>query len=648
MLYSNLLRDFRSTESNAFLAGYEHVLQSDIVKFRSLNEKELGYITDIDCSADSNKLSPELRKMLGREVGRFKRTKQMEALLKKYRFSTDAFTDEELSDRTLNKFMDEQLRLHRPMPLRTSGHKVLQRARLIARRILGEYPGDEVIENVQFGRKSSIGCPLSLAYLDIKLTKCEAFTGTSATTDFFMSQVLPGDKVLQRILKGHDFSSLKNQLNYQHLNLVEVPKTWKTYRLITPLTLLGLFFSYGIGRVVTARLKDAGLNIGKLQERHRSLVEEFSRTLRHATADLSAASDSITSELLNRILPRAWYVALRKTFVRSLIAGDKRFSSVSVLPMGNGATFPVETLVFYCIIKAVGDLTKTKGIYSVYGDDLIYPTRIHKTICGIFPQIHLKLNLDKTFVSFPFRESCGSDYYRGQDVRPYFLKGESQMLTRVRYEAFLYKVYNGLTARWDPLEIRGTLTWLLSELSIVTHEILRVPPSFPDYSGVKVSQCTELPFKLNFLSFAPITVQYNHGSCWFQFGFLTETPKKRVVKTVQPYYWLALQGLTDEVVDEYGRNQVFTSYSKPIKGKLMSAINKQLVTSKMRPKEAKSSSLRWKKVGVKKSTYYHKGRKIEKERTIYNAFVASRTGATVSKATTRTDPDKGRIISHWI
>jgi hypothetical protein len=613
-IYHHMLRDFQTSETAEFMSSASHHLMTDIKAFRALPERDLGFV----------------------DVGRFKRTKQMESLVKKFRFDDDAYSDEELTQMGREAYLDDQLRLHQPLPLKSTGFAVLQRARLIAHRILGECPVDEVIEHVQFGRKSSIGCPHALAYIDEKLSMLRAFTGTRETVKFFFGQVLPGDAILRRILKNHKIGTLKEQLNTTYLNLVEVPKTWKAYRLITPLTLIGLFFSYGVGRVVTSRLRDAGLDISTLQQRHRKWVKTFSRTRSHATADLSAASDSITSELLNRILPRPWYRLVRKTFVRHLVIGDQRCSTASVLPMGNGATFPVETLVFYCIIKAIGELTGVKGIYSVYGDDLIYPSKLHKYVVAVFPQLHLKLNLDKTFVNHPFRESCGADYYRGQDVRPYFIKGDSEGLTRVRYEAFLYKVYNGLTLRWDPLEIKGTLTWLLTELAMVSRGILRVPPCFPDYSGIKVADPTDVPLNYKLLPFCPIKIQFNNGSRWFQFDFLLETPKKRVVKTTEPYYWLALQGITDEVIDEHGRflqlhnGNVFTDI----------AAASFLLGTKI-PRIPPKGSLSWRKT-VRKHTKYSNGRKLVQRAVQYHAEVSSKSGGTVSTASTKTES-----ISDW-
>jgi hypothetical protein len=639
MLYSNLLRDFRKSEGANFGAQYDHELLSDVKSFRTLPE----YVDDNDTS-----------------VRGFKRRKQMNALLKKFRFEKDAYTDDELSERSLNKFLEEQLRLHRPMPLKLSGYKVLQRARLIAKSILGEYPGDEVIENTRFGKKSSIGCPLSEAYIDIKLSKSAAVTGTDATTKHFLDQVLPGDHVLKRILKRvvPDWGAIKEQLSIAYLNLVEVPKTWKIFRLITPLTLIGLFFSYGFGRVVQTRLDEYGLKISRLQEIHRRKVRLMSLYLDLATADLSAASDSITSELLNRVLPRPWYVALKKTFVRHLRVEDgSEYSTVSVLPMGNGATFPVETLVFYCIIKAIGELTgfserRVGEKFSVYGDDLIYPTKMHKYVVGIFPQLHLKLNLDKTFTDFPFRESCGADYYRGQDVRPYFLKGEACYLSSIRYQAFLYKVYNGLIARWDPLEIRETLTWLLTELAHVSGKIYLIPPSFPDYSGVKVTQWTDIPLSYNLLPFSRPVVHLNHGSRWFQFDFLTETPKKRIVKTVEPYYWLALQGINDEVVDHHGRS-LADPYGKYHERDTGFRIRTPIIDKHGRYEShelsgtyaegEKRSSLKWSCTYPKTGKfYYHHGRKVEKRRIEHKHEVDSRKGSTVSSCSARTES-----VSDW-
>jgi hypothetical protein len=527
-IWFTLLRDFRSSEGIGFCAKANEAALKDLSSFRGDVFPELGIIP----------------------AARFKRYAQLESLLKKYRFANDVYNDEELEKITLDKYFQEQERLSLFEPLPELGFRVVQRARKIARRILGEYKPQDTIEFAKFGKKSSIGCPLSLAYIDNKLSDIRAFTGSSQCSRWFFERVLPKDEILSQLVAALPFKGRGENLEHESLNLVNVPKTWKTYRTITPLTLLSLFYSYGVGAQVTERLKEEGLDIRRLQNRHKILVKRFSRDLSHATADLSAASDSLVSENLNRILPRKWYCALKKAMTHQVVVktadGDKCFYTASVLPMGNGFTFPVETLIFYTIIKAIGELTEVKGIFSVYGDDLIYPSGLHKYVLRVFPQLKLKLNLDKTFVKAPFRESCGSDYYRGVDVRPFFLRGERQLLTRTQYAAFLYKTYNGLQRRWHEDEIRSTLQYLLVEIAQLGLSIHRVPPGFPDTAGIKIANPAVVPLESHSLPWYPVKCVFTHGSRWFEFSFLHSTVKRRYIVTQLPYYWLALQGRDDE------------------------------------------------------------------------------------------------------
>jgi hypothetical protein len=218
----------------------------------------------------------------------------------------------------------------------------------------------------------------------------------------------------------------------------------------------------------------------------------------------------------------------------------------SVLPMGNGCTFPVETLYFYCIIKAIGELTKTDGIYSVYGDDLIYPSSIHNYVYHVFADMSLVLNTDKTFVSIPFRESCGSDYYRGIDVRSFYFKGEGSFLTTQSYKMLLYKTFNGLLRRWDRNEIPVTIRMLLIELSLLDSDVYRVPPGFPDSAGIKCDEWDLLNPIDSLVPWSPVRILFSNGSRWYEFTFLDERPKQRAIICQEPYYWLSLAGRTDD------------------------------------------------------------------------------------------------------
>lgn len=523
-IWLSLLRDFRSEEGHNFASGAERSFLTGIADYREYVYPELGII------------SP----------GRFKRYKQLSDLLKKYRFQKDLFTDEELEEKSHANYLREQERLCSLKPVGQLDLLVIQRARKISRAILGEFNPEYAVTFGRFGRKSSIGCPLSLAYIDHKLTDVKAFTSSSQCARWFFDEVVHNDPILKELvdklgLSGSDSANLA----HDSLNLVLVPKSWKTHRVITPLTLLTLFYSYGVGEQVQERLCDVGLDIRRLQQRHRVLVKHNSKTCRLATADLSAASDSLTSELINRILPREWVNAIRKTYTHQVHMMGTSVYTASILPMGNGLTFPVETLAFYVLLKAIAELSGVRGFISVYGDDLIYPAKLHKYVSRIFPRLGLKLNLDKTFVKAPFRESCGSDYYRGCDVRPAFLPEAGHSLTRTDYVTWLYKTYNSLTRRWSEFEIRSTLLLILKEIACNSQKLYRVPPDFPDTAGIKVLSPEVIPLDAVVLDWSPIDCYFNYGSVWYDFSYLSVSPVYRQVVSVLPYYWLSLRKQTD-------------------------------------------------------------------------------------------------------
>lgn len=616
-IWRSLLGDFRRCEGSSFCSGAERAFKNGIATYREYKYPELGIVTPT----------------------RFKMYRQLENLLKRYRFENDLYDKEELRKRTLEKHFDEQLTFSTYTGIKSiTTHAVIQRARTHARRILGKYNPDATVEFSRFGKKSSIGCPLADAYIDIKLSDVAAFSGSSECSVWFFDHVLTKDVILKSLVDKIGVQPASTTLLHDTLKLVLVDKSWKIERPITPLTLLGLFYSYGVGEQVTQCLKDEGLNIATLQEKHARLVRRMSTRSKEntreggflATGDLSSASQSLTCDLLNGVLPRDWYNAIKKTFSHQLEilepgGGGYLTYTSSVLPMGNGLTFPVETLVFYVILKAIADLSECKGLISVYGDDLIYPSKMHRYVAGIFPKLNFKLNLDKTFVRAPFRESCGSDYYRGFDVRSAFVPDQHRFLFNRRYSSFLYKCYNALVRRWDPVVISDTLNLILNELSRVCHPgIFRVPPSYPDTAGVKV-ELGLIPQCRKDLPWTPISAVFAGGSRSFCFSYLSETPKKRVVRDVVPYYWLALQGRNDDITD---KSFWETDYSFL--------------------RTAPRSSLNWKslkRVRVYRSSDGKKKAKVVKK---WFAECGSREGSALSIATTGDNTsDDGICQSDW-
>lgn len=536
-LFPYLTRDFRAVEGQDFARAAEERFSSGISEFRDYSWPELGDI----------------------KPSRFKRWVQLSSLYKRYRFQHDRYNDEELEALSNKSYLDFQQSVVFPENTLVI-HKVCQEARKIAKGILG--PAPKTIEGGRFGKRASLGCSFAQSYLDYKLVARKPFTSTSVVLEWFKQHVA-ADPHLSKLTEHQGLSSPDARLRTEFLKLVNVPKSWKTLRTITPLTLLGLFYSYGVGDLVAESLMKAGLDIRKLQAEHRDLAKANSITRRLVTADLSRASDSIFSWLLNRVLPRPWYRHIAKTFSRQVQLDGKMCFTHTVLPMGNGCTFPVETLVFYCLVKAIGNLLGVAGKYSVYGDDLIYPRKIHWAVARVLPMLGFTLNMDKTYAQSYFRESCGGDFYRGVDVRPFMFDGQRQLLPKKQYLAFLYQVYNGLTRRWDPAEISSTLHFLLCEISQLDGVVYRVPSSYPDGAGVHTVDFGDGSW---WVPWSPIIASYAHGTRCYTFKSLAAVPERRAVIDVESYLWAWLSGSRDELDEQYtwksNKPRVANSYVK--------------------------------------------------------------------------------------
>lgn len=167
-------------------------------------------------------------------------------------------------------------------------------------------------------------------------------------------------------------------------------------------------------------LKKVGIDLEKQQDFHGFLVRKFWDT--YATIDLSDASDRISSELVKALLPLEWYTYLNR--IRSqhvFIDGDRRrFEKFS--PQGNGFTFELETLIFWAICTATLNNNNIKGLVSVYGDDMIVPIEGADLVKQSLQLCGFVVNIDKSFVVGPFKESCGVDTFNGIDVRPVYFK----------------------------------------------------------------------------------------------------------------------------------------------------------------------------------------------------------------------------------
>lgn len=223
-----------------------------------------------------------------------------------------------------------------------------------------------------------------------------------------------------------------------------VPKSFKTHRSIVVEPQLNSMFQLGIGDYIGKRLRGVGVDI-RDQSRNKSLAAAGSLTGDLATLDLSSASDTIAYELVAELLPLDWFSFLRYFRTSTVEYKGKRIKLAKFSSMGNGFTFPLETLIFWSLARAAVDLHPDGGedkTVAVYGDDIIVPSACYSRVANVLRLAGFSVNTAKSYHTGPFRESCGGDYLSGTDIRPYYQKGRISPQT-------LFTLYNYYVRRYD-------------------------------------------------------------------------------------------------------------------------------------------------------------------------------------------------------
>lgn len=230
--------------------------------------------------------------------------------------------------------------------------------------------------------------------------------------------------------------------------LSAVPKENEIDRIICIEPSLNMMYQQGLRALLEDRLKSYfGIDLAVQPGINSELARQGSLSGTFGTIDLRSASDCVSLKLVDWLFPREvvnWLKLLRTPRVD--IRGRK-VDLHMISTMGNAFTFPLQTILFAAIVRAVylqldlpirnprgpGSSDSTSfGTYSrevqrvgnwgVFGDDIVVDTRSYRRViqglelCGFEP------NTKKSFYQGPFRESCGSDWFNGRPVRGIYWK----------------------------------------------------------------------------------------------------------------------------------------------------------------------------------------------------------------------------------
>ena len=208
-------------------------------------------------------------------------------------------------------------------------------------------------------------------------------------------------------------------------NLCYVPKDSRGPRLICVHPKEAIWIQQGQRRL----LEDAvSKKLGKFikfddQTENQRLALESSLSKEYCTLDLKDASDRVSNKLVQYLFGDAYrYIgATRATHVR---VNSRLFELEKFAPMGNCLTFPVESLVFYALVKSAIQCAHgyNRDHVYVFGDDILFPSKYYDSVVRGLSRAGLIPNSKKTFYRGSFRESCGVDAFRGVDVTPHRMK----------------------------------------------------------------------------------------------------------------------------------------------------------------------------------------------------------------------------------
>jgi len=225
------------------------------------------------------------------------------------------------------------------------------------------------------------------------------------------------------------------------VRVIAVPKTMKTTRIIAAEPVAMQYAQQSLLREFSRALSSGeGLFTGlDDQVPNQKMACRGSLDGSLATLDLSEASDRVSMELVEGVFSRFPVLlgALRASrSLRACIPGGEVIPLAKFASMGSAVCFPVETVAFICIcLNAIRKqlntprLSKTqlralKDSVRVYGDDIIVPTRFVQSVLRELTMFNMVVNTRKSFWTGSFRESCGKEYWVGEDVSVFKVRSD--------------------------------------------------------------------------------------------------------------------------------------------------------------------------------------------------------------------------------
>lgn len=291
-------------------------------------------------------------------------------------------------------------------------------------------------------------------------------------------------------------------------------KDYNIARVINTEASLPMFYQLGIGEQFEDVLEcEFNISLSKQPSINRQLARLGSISGNFATEDLKSSSDLISMNFGKWFFDPRTYQTLVSTRAKCIELPDWAGGGIVELnmlsTMGNGFTFPLQTFIYACVVKAVYESMglptdcHERPYFSVFGDDIIVLSKAHDLVHRTLEWCGFTVNKDKSFNSGAFRESCGEDYFKGWNIRSVYIKD-------LRHETHVFSAFNRL-ARWsinNCVDITGLLKYLLGLV------VFRpIPFDKSDTAGIKIPLCmTNLVTKNGFTRYKYVSIRMRSKS----------------------------------------------------------------------------------------------------------------------------------------
>nr|QDH89416.1 MAG: RNA-dependent RNA polymerase [Leviviridae sp.] len=279
------------------------------------------------------------------------------------------------------------------------------------------------------------------------------------------------------------------------VKVISVPKTMKTPRIIAMEPTAMMYVQQALNAVILAGIQENYLLRNMLDTRDQTpnqrLAREGSLTGALATLDLSEASDRVSNQLVRTMLedyPHLHWAVDASRSRKADVPGHGVIRLAKFASMGSALCFPFEAMVFLTLIflgierESSTLLTRRKleryvGKVRVYGDDIICPVDSVDSVVSVLTLFGAKVNTGKSFWTGRFRESCGKEYYAGEDISivrvrrefPTSPKDAARVMSIISLRNQFYKTGLWATVKWLDEEIRKVIRYFpdISESSRV-------------------------------------------------------------------------------------------------------------------------------------------------------------------------------------